>query len=128
VAACEEQLVGVSVAVSFVALRDGQTLEGYGFWLINCGHFYRGKVDYSEPEDGRGRVVLMLDVERRRMALSFGYYFDGFVKRRESFDVLCSGHANLLDGRMVLGCEQILMSLKGLLKKVVSRARRGAKR
>jgi hypothetical protein len=125
---CEKQFVGVSVAVSFVALRDGQTLEGYGFWLLNSGEFFRGRVEQSELEDGRGRVILVVDVEGKRVALSYGYYFDGYVQDKENFDVLSKGHASLLEGEMVLGSEQILIALKGLLKKAVSRSRKGAKR
>lgn len=128
VVACEKQFVGVSVAVSFVALRDGQTIEGYGFWLLNSGLFFRGSVEQSELEDGRGRVLLVVDAEGKRVALSYGYYFDGYVRNKENLKVLSTGHANLLEGEMVLGCEQILIELKGLLKKAVSRSRKGVKR
>lgn len=125
VLACEKQFVGLTIAVSFVALRDGQTLQAYGFWLLNTGKFFRGNVEHSELEDGRGRVVLVLDVENKQVGLSYGYYFDGFVREKESFDVLSAGHANLLEGEMVLGCEQILVALKGLLKKAVGRSKKG---
>ncbi|MGJ8657398.1 MAG: heavy metal-binding domain-containing protein [Akkermansiaceae bacterium] len=125
---CEKQFVGLSVAVSFVALRDGQTVESYGFWLMNHGEFHRGRIWQSELEDGRGRVILVVDVEGKRVGLSYGYYFDGCIRERENFDVLSAGHASLLEGSIVLGCEQILISLKGLLKKAVTRSRKGAKR
>lgn len=125
---CEKQFVGVSVAVSFVALKDGQTLELYGFWLLNKGKFFRGNVEYSELVDGRGRVVLVIDIESKRAALSYGYYFDGYVRKKENFEVLSEGHASLLEGEIIQGCEQILIALKGLLKIAVVRARKGVKR
>jgi hypothetical protein len=128
VLACEKQFVGVSVAVSFVALRDAQTLEEYGFWLLNSGEFFQGNVELSEREDGRGRVVLVVDVEDKRVALSYGYFFDGYVREKESFEVLSKGHASLLEGEILQGCEHILMALKGLLKRAVSRSRKGLKR
>ena len=122
VKACEKQFEGVSVAVSFVALRNEQTLEAYGFYLMNLGEFFRGSVWQTEMVDGRGRVILVVDVEGKRVGLSYGYYFDGHVREKENFDVLSAGHASLLEGEMVTGCEQILISLKGLLKKAVTRA------
>ncbi len=125
---CEKQFVGVSVAVSFVALRDTQTLEGYGFWLLNSGGFYKGRVWQSGLEDGRGRVILVVDVESKRAALSYGYYFDGYVREKESFNVLSTGHASLLEGNLAFGCEQILIALKGLLKKAVIRSRKGGRK
>lgn len=128
IAQCEKQFVGVTVAVSFVALRDGQTLEGYGFWLMNRGKFFRGNVEYSDLVDGRGRVILVLDMEHKHAALSYGYYFDGYIRERENFEVLSKGHASLLGGDMVQGCEQILIALKRLLKKAVTRSRKGVKR
>jgi RNA polymerase subunit RPABC4/transcription elongation factor Spt4 len=128
VAECEKQFVGVSVVVSFIALQDSQTIEGYGFWLMNSGEFSRGSVPQPELENGRGRVILVVDVEGKRVALSYGYYFDGFLRDKENFDVLRTGHASLLEGEIVLGCEQILISLKGLLKKAVIRSRREAKK
>ncbi len=128
IAHCERQFVGVSVAVSFVALRDGQTLEGYGFWLLNKGKFFRGNVEYSELVDGRGRVILVIDMESKRAALSYGYYFDGYVREKENFEVLSMGHASLLEGDLVQGCEQILIALKELLKTAIRRSRKGVKR
>jgi hypothetical protein len=85
-------------------------------------------VELSEREDGRGRVVLVVDVEDKRVALSYGYYFDGYVREKESFEVLSKGHASLLEGEILQGCEHILMALKGLLKRAVSRSRKGLKR
>ena len=125
---CEKQFVGVNIAVSFVALRDGQSLEGYGFWLLNRGKFFRGSVEYSEIEDGRGRVILVVDMESKRAALCYGYYFDGYVREKENIEVLSKGHASLLEGEILQGCEQILIALKELLKKAVLRSRKGVKR
>jgi hypothetical protein len=125
---CERQFVGVHIAVSFVALKDGQTLEEYGFWLLNSGKFFRGSVEYYEKEDGRGRVILVLDMVSKRAALCYGYYFDGYVREKENLEVLSKGHASLLEGEIVLGCEQILMALKELLKKAVLRSRKGVRR
>jgi uncharacterized membrane protein YgcG len=122
---CEKQLVGVNIAVSFSALGDGQSLESYGFWLLNHGEFYRGQVMQSKPDDGRGRVILLVDVENKRAALGYGYFFDGYISEKESFDVLRVGHASLLEGDTLQGCEQILITLKKLLKKVICRARKG---
>ena len=128
VQACEKQFVGVRVAVSFVALRNEQALEGYGFWLLNRGRFFREREEKSERVVGRGRVILVVDVEGKRVGLSYGYYFDGFIREKENFDVLSTGHASLLEGEMLMGCEQILLALKGLLKKAVIRARKGLKK
>lgn len=127
VKSCEKQFVGISVAVSFVALRDGQSLESYGFWLMNHGEFHQGRIWQSELEDGRGRVILTVDVEAKRVGLSYGYYFDSYIREKESFDTLSAGHASLLEGDTLLGCEQILVSLKALLKKAVARSRKGQK-
>ena len=124
---CEKQFVGVNVAVSFIALRNEQTIETYGFWLINRGKFFRGIVEQPDPEDGRGRVILVVDVEGKRVGLSYGFYFDGYIREKESFDVLSTGHASLLEGEIVTGSEQILDALKSLLKKAVTRARKGKK-
>lgn len=125
---CEKPFMGVSVAISFVALRDGQTVESYGFWLLNRGKFFRENVEQPELEDGRGRVILVVDVEGKIVGLNYGYYFDGFILEKESFDVLSTGHASLLEGELVVGCEQILTTLKPLLKKAVLRARKGVQK
>ncbi len=121
---CEKQFIGLNLAISFVALRDNQSLESYGFWLMNHGEFHRGSVWQSELEDGRGRVILLVDVEAKRIGLSYGYYFDGHIKEKENFEVLSSGHASLLEGSIVEGCEQILVSLKPLLKRAITRSRK----
>ncbi len=119
---CEQQFVGVSIAVSLVALKDNQTPTGYGFWLHNNGQFFRNHIDHSDTVDGRGRVILVLDAKAKRIALSYGYYFDGHIKDKENFDILSTGHASLLEGNIVLGCEQILKALKETLKKAILRS------
>lgn len=124
---CEKQFTGLNLAISFVALRDNQSLESYGFWLMNHGEFHRDRVWQSELEDGRGRVILVVDVEAKRVGISYGYYFDGYIKEKENFDVLSSGHASLLEGSIVEGCEHILTSLKQLLKRAITRSKKGEK-
>lgn len=125
---CESQFLGVNVAISFIALRDEQTVETYGFWLLNSSKFLHGRMEQPELVDGHGRVILSIDVEGKSAGLSYGYYFDGYVSERENFDVLSAGHASLLEGDLVAGCEQILDALRGLLKRAVLRARKGARR
>jgi len=120
---CEKQFIGVNLAVSFVALRDHQTIETYGFWLLNNGMYLRSNKNKQNTGDGRGRVLLVLDVETKRVGLSYGYYFDRYIREKENFDVLSSGHASLLEGEMIKGCEQIFISLKALLKVAVQRAK-----
>lgn len=119
---CEKQFVGVSIAVSLVALKDNQTITGYGLWLHNNGQFFRNHIEHSDPADGRGRVILVLDAKEKHIALSYGYYFDGHIRDKENFDILSAGHASLLEGNIVLGCEQILKALRQTLKKAITRS------
>ena len=125
---CEKQFTGVNLTVSFVALKDQQSVASYGFWLINTGEFYKENRLQTDIEEGRGRVILIIDIEGKRAGFSFGYFFDGYIRPRESFNVLSAGHASLLEGSTIQGCTQILESLKNLLKKVVTRAKKGSKR
>ncbi len=120
---CEKRFSNISVAISMVALDDGVTLESFGMWLLNEGEFRRTSGDRC----GEGRVVIIIDVKRRSACLCYGYLMDGLVREGESFDVLTAGHASLLEGEYVRGCEQILQSLKRYLEKVWKRSIRGEK-
>ncbi len=124
---CEKQFIGLSIAVSFVDLKENQTLMEYGFWILNRGKFFRGSLEFSELADGRGRVILLVDMKSKQVSLTHGYYFDGYLRDKEILEVLSCGHASLLEGELVQGCEQILTELKARLKTAVLRMRKGVR-
>ncbi len=115
---CEKRFSNISVAVSMVALDDGVKMQSFGLWLLNEGEFRRA----TGERCGEGRVVVVIDVKRKEACISYGYLMDGAVREGESFDVLTAGHASLLEGDYVRGCEQILHALRCYLEKIWKRS------
>lgn len=122
-----KQFVGVNLAVSFISLKNEQTIETYGFWLLNQGEFNNNGIIQSGHEEGQGRVILVVDIENKKTALSYGYLLDQYIREKENFHVLSTGHASLLEGDLLQGCSSIISALKSHLIKVVTRAKKGAK-
>jgi len=121
------QFVGINLAVSFVPLKNEQTIKTYGFWLLNQGEFNHLGTILTGDEEGQGRVILVVDVENKVANLTYGYLLDGCIRDKEIFQILSAGHASLLEGNILQGCSLILMSLKSHLKLAVKRAKKGAR-
>ena len=121
------QFVGINLAISFVSLKNEQTIKTYGFWLLNQGNFNNSGTIVTGDEEGQGRVILVIDVENKQASLAYGYLLDGCIREKETFQMLSSGHANLLEGNFLKGCILILKSLKSQLKIAVRRAKKGAR-
>jgi len=125
VSVCEKQFPGVSVAVAFVALGDGERIEEFGFWLLNRGTFCRAG---SCTDDDSGRVLLLYEVKRKQAGMVYGYQMDGVVRDGETFEVLAAGHADLLEGDYLAATEKILVSLRKYLRRLCRRAIRARKK
>lgn len=109
------------IAVASVHLRDGQTLESFGFFLLNDGTFS------DAPEEGN-RVLLVYDVTHKKCCLFFGYCMDAYVKEMETLNVLAAGHPYLLESNYVDATEAILKSLSRYLVTLSRRSRAAAKK
>ena len=121
------QFVGINLAVSFIPLKNEQTIETYGFWLLNQGEFNNSGTILEGDEEGQGRVILVIDVENKQANLVYGYLLDSCIRDKENFLILSAGHASLLEGNLLQGCSLILTALRTQLKKAVNRAKKGAR-
>jgi len=122
-----KQFVGINLAVSFVPLKNEQTIETYGFWLLNQGEFNKSGTILTGDEEGQGRVILVIDVENKQASLIYGYLLDSCIREKENFQILSAGHASLLEGDLLQGSSLILTSLKTYLKTAVKRAKKGVR-
>lgn len=120
-----KQFVGINLAISFISLKNDQTLETYGFWLINQGIFHQNGRLQNGAEEGQGRVIIIVDVENKQVGISYGYLLDGCIRDKENFNILSAGHASLLEGDMLQGSILIISALKANLIKAVARAKKG---
>ena len=94
--------------------------------MLNQGEFNNNGIIQSGHEEGQGRVILVIDIENKKTALSYGYLLDQYIREKENFHVLSVGHASLLEGDLLQGCSSIISALKSHLIKVVTRAKKGA--
>ncbi len=123
-----KQFVGINLAISLISLKNDQTLETYGFWLINKAVFHHNGSPQSGVEEGQGRVIIIVDVENKQVGISYGYLLDGCIREKENFNILSAGHASLLEGDMLQGSLLIISSLKAHLIKAVARSKKGHKK
>jgi len=49
------QFVGINFAVSFISLKNAQTIETYSFWLLNKGEFNNAGSIQTGHEEGQGK-------------------------------------------------------------------------
>jgi len=112
------------IAVASVNLRDGQTLQSFGFFLLNAGRFSAPDVQTQEGN----RALLVFDVQQKTCCLFFGYRMDAHVREMETFNVLTPGHPYLIESEYLLGTEAILKSLGRYLVTLSRRSRAAAKK
>jgi len=118
----QKRFTNLQLAISFVDLPQTVKVESYGVWLLNDGVF---KKDGKLLENRGGRVIIVVDMTRKKATLSAGYMVDQYMADGEAFQVLSAGHASLLEEDVVQAGEAILLELRRYLQKVHKRALKG---
>lgn len=107
-------------SVYYGALEDVSSLRQFGMWLLN--HAAYEDVDISRPNDGG--VLLVVDLSKKMVSITYGYMLDPYLNEDETFHILAKAHPDLLQGNHLQAASVILRHLTRVLKKKSRQARR----
>lgn len=112
------------LSVHFVALEEESQIRPLGVWLLNRAEF----VDLEEGRSRDGGVMLVVDVNTKRVFVAHGYYLDFYLSEQDTFKVLVKAHPHLLKGDYLRALNVIIMGLGKLLRRRARQARRTPKK
>ncbi|MGC6582464.1 MAG: TPM domain-containing protein [Akkermansiaceae bacterium] len=102
------------------AFDDIPNLRQFGFWLLNRAAYSDVGVDRPN-ENG---VLLVLDVNGKTAAMSFGYAIMPYLDEDTTFDALSAAHPFLLQGEYLKAFRVVLTKIENTLKKGWHKARK----
>ncbi|WP_205619027.1 hypothetical protein [Rubritalea marina] len=119
----ERRFPQICLRVVTCGLGRDQSVQSYGFWLMNRGEF----VDMPEAAHEQGLVLLVIDAQSCEACLHFGYLLDSGVDERESFEALRKAHPYLIESNYYEASKVMLVGVEKYLKRLYKRAKRRAK-
>ena len=122
VSAIEQRFPQLCLRVVTCALGNGQSVQSFGFWLMNRGEFF----DQQDSARADGIVLLVIDVQHKEVCLHFGHLLDAVVDEKESFDLLLKAHPYLLESSYYEATKVMLAGTRKYLKRLQKRAVRRA--
>ncbi len=120
VSSIEQRFPQLCLRVVTCALGNGQSVQSFGFWLMNRGHFF----DQQDSARADGIVLLVIDVQHKEVCLHFGHLLDALVDEEESFAVLLRAHPYLLESNYYEATMVMLSGARTYLKRLRKRAQR----
>ena len=111
-------------SVYYGALDEMSNIRQFGMWLLNHGAFE--DVDITRPNEGG--VLLVVDLNSKTAAISFGYLLDVFLTEEDTFRILSAAHPYLLQGNHMKGLRVVMKRLSSVLIKRSRQARRNVGR
>jgi len=99
--------------------RQTESLRIFGFWLLNRAVFE----DMPDVKNDSG-MALVIDVERKSAALSFGYQLDAYLDEDDTFQCLSKAHPHWLEGQYDLGIVALMRMMEKILQRKCLQAQR----
>ncbi|MGB2011047.1 MAG: TPM domain-containing protein, partial [Akkermansiaceae bacterium] len=107
-------------SVYYGALEDAASVRQFGMWLLN--HAVFEDVDPSRANEGG--VLLVVDLSKKMVSITYGYILDPYLDEDETFQILAKAHPDLLQGNHLQAACVVLKQLTRILKKKSKHARR----
>jgi hypothetical protein len=114
---------GLFFTVYTGTLRKGESLRILGFWLLNRAVFE----DVHGLSNDAG-IALVIDVERKMAAMSFGYQLDAYLDEEDTFQCLCKAYPYWLEGKYDLGIVALISLTEKILRRKCAQAQRGSRK
>ncbi len=102
-----------------VALKDYQTIQGAGVWMLN-------QADFGEMEEtvlSGGGYLLVIEVERRQCCVIHGLLLDPYLEPEQTFQAISGAHPYLLERDYVQSFQMMLDGSCALLRRCARRSR-----
>jgi len=107
-------------SVYIAAFDELPSLRQFGFWLLNRAAF--SDVELARPNENG--ILLVVDVNGKAAAITFGYALMPYLNEDNTFDSLSAAHPFLLQGEYLKAFKTIISKTEGAMKKGWRRARR----
>lgn len=120
----EREFPQLFLGVVTVALKDHQTIQSAGVWMLNCADF--GEADESTL--AQGGYVIVIEVQRKECCVVHGLLLDPFLEPEQTFHALSGAHPFLLERDYVQSIKVMLGGSTALLRRCARRSKRILKR
>lgn len=107
-------------SVYYGALEDVESVRQFGVWLLNHAAFE----DVDPSRANEGGVLLVVDLSKKMVSITYGYILDPYLDEDETFQMLAKAHPDLLQGNHLQAACVVLKQLTRILKKKSKQARR----